>query len=112
MEGQLDGATVMAVGYALSEELYVKNGRALNPSFLDYKMPTVMEIPDMENIHVESNDPNGPFGAKEVGEGIVSPIAPAILNAVYDATGIRFKELPLTPEKVLKALKAKKRELV
>ncbi|MBW2368474.1 MAG: molybdopterin-dependent oxidoreductase [Deltaproteobacteria bacterium] len=107
VEGQLDGATSMAVAYALSEELLQENGRPLNPTFLDYKMPTVMEMPEMENIHVESCDPGGPFGAKEVGEGIVSPIAPAILNAVYDATGIRFKEIPLTPEKVLSALREK-----
>lgn len=107
VEGQLDGSSILAVGYSLSEELLVKDGRPLNPSFLDYKIPTVMEMPEMENILVESIDPGGPFGAKESGEGVVSPIAPAILNAVYDATGIRFKEIPLSPEKVLKALKEK-----
>ncbi|MFH0730056.1 MAG: molybdopterin cofactor-binding domain-containing protein [Pseudomonadota bacterium] len=112
VEGQLDGSTSMAIAYALSEVLHYKDGRPMNASFLDYKFPTVMEFPDgVENIHAGSYDPGGPFGAKEAGEGVVSPIAPAIVNAVYDATGIWFKDLPLTPEKVLKELKKKGKEL-
>lgn len=104
VEGQIEGSASMGVGYTFYEELLQNEGKALNPSFLGYKMPTVREMPEMENILIESNDPGGPFGAKESGEGLVAPIAPAILNALYDATGVRFKDLPLTPEKVLRQL--------
>jgi 4-hydroxybenzoyl-CoA reductase subunit alpha len=109
--GQLDGAWVQAEGQLLYEELKrdKKDGHVLNPSFMDYKMPTSMDIP-LKNTHffVESIDPDGPFGAKEVGEGASVAIFPAFGNAVYDAIGVRMTSLPITPEKVLKAIKEKK----
>jgi 4-hydroxybenzoyl-CoA reductase subunit alpha len=110
VEGQLEGAVSMGVGYAFYEDLIVEGGKTLNPSFLEYKMPTSLEMPEIESIIVESNDPEGPFGAKEGAEGAVAPVAPAILNAIYDATGIRFRELPLTPEKLLRELKKQKED--
>ena len=83
----------------------------LNPSFMDYKMPTSMDIPlKNKHIFVESIDPDGPFGAKEVGEGASVAIFPAFGNAVFDAIGVRITDLPITPEKVLKAIKQKREE--
>lgn len=107
VEGQLEGSVSMGVGYAFYENLVVREGKTLTPGFLEYKLPTAMEIPEIDSIVVESNDPGGPFGAKESAEGTVAPIAPAILNAIYDATGVRFKELPVTPEKLLRELRKK-----
>ncbi len=107
VEGQLDGSACLGISYALYEKLIVENGKTLNPGFLEYKMPTVLEMPEMENLLVESIDPTGPFGAKESGEGLVAPVAPAILNAIYNATGLRFKDLPVTPEMILRGLKKK-----
>jgi hypothetical protein len=71
---------------------------------LEYKSPTTMEMPDVVSYIIEDPDPNGPFGAKEVGQGPLLPIAPAVVNAVYDAVGVRIDEVPVTPEKILKAL--------
>jgi len=109
--GQLDGAWVQAMGQVFFEELLrdKKDGHVLNPSFMDYKMPTSMDIP-MKNKHifVESIDPEGPFGAKEVGEGASVAIFPAIGNAVADAIGVRMSDLPITPEKILKAIRKRK----
>ncbi|MBA3035205.1 MAG: molybdopterin-dependent oxidoreductase [Desulfobacterium sp.] len=110
VEGQLEGACQMGLGYALFENIIVEGGKTLNPDFLDYKFPTAVDMPEMSGLFIESNDPGGPYGAKEGAEGLVGPIGPAILNAIYNATGIRFKELPLTPEKVLRELKKKKGE--
>jgi 4-hydroxybenzoyl-CoA reductase alpha subunit len=111
--GQLDGAWVQAMGQIFFEELHrdKKDGHVLNPSFLDYKMPTSMDIP-LNNTHifVESIDPDGPFGAKEVGEGASVAIFPAIGNALYDAIGVRMTDLPITAEKLLKAIKKKAQE--
>ena len=106
-EGQIEGGVVQGFGYALMEKLSVKDGRVENSSFLDYKIPTSGDIPDIETILVEAEDPEGPFGAKGVGEPGLVPTAPAIVNAIYDATGVMFKELPITPEKILKALRDK-----
>ncbi|MBU1054893.1 MAG: xanthine dehydrogenase family protein molybdopterin-binding subunit [Proteobacteria bacterium] len=108
LTGQIEGSAAMGLGYTFHEELLISEGKTLNPSFIDYKIPTAFEMTEMENIFIESNDPGGPFGAKESGEGLLAPIAPAIFNAIYDATGIRFKELPLTPEKILRQLQEKK----
>ena len=77
---------------------------------MDYGFPTAMEIPEMESIDIETDDPVGPFGAKEAGEGTQLSPAPAIVNAIYDAIGVHFNELPVTPEKILKALEAKNKE--
>ncbi len=80
-----------------------------NPSFLDYKIPSPVDTPEIEAIVVESNDPEGPLGAKECGEGALAPIIPAIGNAIYDAIGVRLHEVPMTPERVLKAIEQKRK---
>jgi CO/xanthine dehydrogenase Mo-binding subunit len=106
--GQLDGAWIQAMGQIFFEELQrdKEDGHVMNPSFMDYKMPTSMDIPlKNEHIFVESIDPEGPFGAKEVGEGSSVAIFPAIGNAIFDAIGVRIQDLPVTPENVLKAIK-------
>ena len=111
--GQLDGAWVQAEGQIFFEELFrdEKDGHVLNPSFMDYKMPTSMDIAlKNKHIFVESIDPDGPFGAKEVGEGASVAIFPAIGNAIFDAIGVRIPDLPITPEKALKAIKKKRQE--
>lgn len=104
LEGQLEGSIHMGMGYALSEEILFDGGLTLNPSSLNYKIPLAYQTPEIETIEVETHDPEGPFGAKEAGEGLTLPVAPAIANAVYDAVGVRIKELPITPNKILKAL--------
>jgi 4-hydroxybenzoyl-CoA reductase subunit alpha len=110
VEGQLEGSVVGGMGQALYEEVITEKGRVLNPSFLDYGIPTAMEAPSITSVEVETNDPEGPFGAKESGEGTQLAPAPAIINAIYDAIGVRFKTLPVTPEKILQALDEKKKE--
>ncbi|MDP2660128.1 MAG: molybdopterin-dependent oxidoreductase [Dehalococcoidia bacterium] len=104
VEGQLQGSVYMGVGFALSEGFHHVDGQSIETSFADYRMPTVGEMPRVAAMHVEVMDPEGPFGAKEAGEGTVGPTAPAIANAIFDASGIRLKDLPFTPEKVLEAL--------
>ena len=108
VEGQLEGSVVGGMGQALYEDVMTEKGQVVNPSFLDYGIPTAMEIPSITSVEVETHDPEGPFGAKESGEGTQLAPAPAIINAIYDAIGVRFKSLPVTPEKVLKALQTKK----
>ena len=110
VEGQLEGSVVGGMGQALYEDVIVEKGQVMNPSFLDYGFPTFLEMPEIEAIEVKTDDPIGPFGAKEAGEGTQLSPAPAIVNAVYDAIGIDFMELPLTPEKILAALKEKRKE--
>jgi len=107
VEGQMEGGAQMGLGYALSEELQVKDGQVLNPNFHDYRLFTIADMPPIESIIVETDDPQGPFGAKGVGEMGGTPTAAAIANAIYDAVGIRMTTLPMTPERVLKALKEK-----
>ncbi|NPV74220.1 MAG: molybdopterin-dependent oxidoreductase [Pelotomaculum sp.] len=108
-EGQVEGSIIFNMGAALYENMLVdETGRILNPNLHDYKVPTVMEMPEMNTNIVESYDPTAPFGVKETGEGAVQPTFPAIANAIYDAIGVRFYEVPITPEKVLKALKEKR----
>ncbi len=107
VEGQIEGGAMMGLGYALTEELLIENGRIRNPTFLDYRVPTPMDMPPIESIIVETDDPDGPFGAKGVGEMGITPTAAAIANAVYDAIGVRINSLPITPEKVLRALREK-----
>ncbi len=111
VEGQLEGSVVGGMGQALYENIIVEKGQVMNPSFLDYGFPTFMEMPEIEAIEVETDDPIGPFGAKEAGEGTQLSPAPAIVNAVYDAIGVDFMELPITPEKILDALEAQKKLL-
>jgi CO/xanthine dehydrogenase Mo-binding subunit len=110
VEGQMQGSLSMGLGEALFEEVkFNDRGQILNPNLGEYKIPTSLDMPNVEPIIVESHEPYGPFGAKEVGEGAIMPTIPAIINAVYDATGIRFHELPLTPERVFMALRARER---
>jgi xanthine dehydrogenase molybdenum-binding subunit len=104
VEGQMEGGAQMGLGYALTEEVLVKDGRVLNPDFLDYRLFTSADMPDIETILIETNDPLGPFGAKGVGEMGGTPTAAAIANAIYDAVGLRLTQVPMTPERVLKAL--------
>lgn len=104
VEGQLEGSMHMALGFALTEEVVWNEGSALNPSLASYAVPSPLDMPRTELVHIDSWDPEGPFGAKESGEGTVGPTAPAIANALFDAAGIRIKSLPITAEKVLEAL--------
>jgi xanthine dehydrogenase molybdenum-binding subunit len=107
IEGQIYGAAVMGAGYALSEELLLDQGRVANGSFTDYKLLTAKDPVPVTPIIVETHDPAGPYGAKGIGEPGCVPSAPAIANAVYDAVGVRLTELPMTPERVLQALRDK-----
>jgi CO/xanthine dehydrogenase Mo-binding subunit len=107
VEGQIQGGISMGLGYGLYEELVVQEGRVLNPNFADYSLPTVLDMPEIDSIIIETDDPAGPFGAKGMAEPACIPTAPAIANAVYDAVGVRIRDLPITPEKVLGALKEK-----
>ena len=107
--GQVEGSVYMGLGEALMEEQAFRANRGAvhrMPSMLEYKSPTTMEMPEVVTYLVEDPDPRGPFGAKEVGQGPLLPIAPAVANAVYDAVGVRIDEVPITPEKVLKALES------
>jgi 4-hydroxybenzoyl-CoA reductase subunit alpha len=108
VEGQIEGSIAMGHGQALYEELIQEKGQTLNPDFINYHVPTALDVPEVETMLVESIDPRGPFGAKESGEGIIVSTIPAIANAIADATGIRLSSLPLTPEKLLKSLEQKK----
>ncbi|MBW1711935.1 MAG: molybdopterin-dependent oxidoreductase, partial [Deltaproteobacteria bacterium] len=107
LEGQVHGGAVMGVGYALTEEMKIKQGRVVNDNFLDYKLLTAMDRVPVEPILVETVDEAGPYGAKGVGEPGCVPVALALANAVYDAVGVRIRSLPLTPEKILKAIMEK-----
>jgi CO/xanthine dehydrogenase Mo-binding subunit len=105
IEGQIEGGVVMGIGYAVTEDLVVNEGRVMNPCFRDYKLLTAPEIPEIDMTFIETLDPEGPAGAKGVGEAPAICIAAAIANALYNATGVRFRELPFTPEKVLRRLR-------
>jgi CO/xanthine dehydrogenase Mo-binding subunit len=104
-EGQVEGAIVNGIGYALSEEMqFSSRGRVRNPSLFDYKIPCALDVPRLDVLLVDSYEPTGPMGAKSVGEiGINGPI-PTIANAIYHAVGVRLRETPFTPERVLEAL--------
>jgi CO/xanthine dehydrogenase Mo-binding subunit len=108
-EGQIEGGVAQGVGYALTEDYFLRKGRVLNPNFSDYKLPISVDIPEIHSIFVETNNAETPYGAKGIGEPPILPTAPAIANAIYDAVGIRIKELPITPEKVLHALQDQNR---
>ena len=105
IEGQVEGGIAQGIGYALTEEVKVEGGRILNPTFTDYKLPAATDLPELDVSFVETNDPAGPYGAKGIGESPLIPVAAAVANAVFNATGVRITELPLTPERVLKAMK-------
>jgi len=110
--GQVEGSVYMALGEILMEEMVYRENRNVVhkfPSMLEYKSPTTMEMCDVKTYLIEDPDPNGPYGAKEVGQGPLLPVPPAVANAVYNAVGVRIDEVPITPEKVLRALKEKSR---
>lgn len=108
VEGQMQGSLSMGLGECLFEEVkFDSRGRILNASLGEYRIPTSLDMPNVKSIIVESNEPNGPYGAKEVGEGAIMPTIPAILNAIYDATGVRISELPVTSERLFMAIKTK-----
>ena len=109
VEGQLDGQAFSGAGQILFEECVMENGQVLNPSRLNYRLPRPFEVPEMEHIIVETIDPYGPYGAKEVAEGPMVTTAQTIANAVSNAIGYSFKEMPLTPERVLQAIRDKQK---
>ncbi len=111
VEGQMQGSLSMGLGECLFEEVkFDSRGRILNPSLGEYRIPTALDMPNVKSIIVESREPNGPYGAKEVGEGAIMPTIPAILNAIYDATGVRINELPVTSERLYLAIKKAKEQ--
>ena len=103
-EGQVEGGVAMGLGYGLLEEMVVEQGRVKNPQLVDYVIPTALDVPEILTHIVERPDPTGPFGAKGIAEPALLPTAPAIVNAIQDAVGVRIRDLPATPEKILKAL--------
>jgi xanthine dehydrogenase molybdenum-binding subunit len=105
VEGQMQGGVVQGIGWALNEEyFYDENGRLLNSSFLDYRMPTTLDVPDIETIIVEVPNPRHPFGVRGVGEVPIVPPLAAIANAINDATGHRFTDLPMSPRRIVEEL--------
>ena len=104
-EGQIEGGVVQGLGATLCEEMLVNNGIVTNPSFAEYKIPTTMDVPEIVPILVEAPHAEGPFGAKGLAEPALAPTAPAVANAIFNATGARITSLPITPEKVLQALR-------
>jgi CO/xanthine dehydrogenase Mo-binding subunit len=110
IEGQIEGGvTSIGLGYALMENLILRGGKVQNPNFTDYRIPTILDICKVHTYFIETIDENGPFGAKGVGEPAMIPSAAAIANAIYDAVGVWVPELPITPEKLLKAIKERQR---
>jgi len=107
--GQVEGSVYMALGEVLMEEQSFRKGRHKIPSMLEYKSPTTLEMPPVDSILVETLDPEGPYGAKECGQGPLLPVIPAVANALFDALGVRIDEIPITPEKVLAALEGRLR---
>jgi CO/xanthine dehydrogenase Mo-binding subunit len=105
---QLEGGLAMGVGSALFEEVLVRDGKVLNPSFVDYKLVTASDMPKLELMFVEEPHPEGPYGAKGLSEPPLAPTAPCIANAVYDAVGVRVRDLPMTPERVYSHLQKKR----
>lgn len=105
VEGQMDGGYAMALGYALFEDLNLDEGVIRNRRFSKYLIPTAMDVTELTKIIVEDPESTAPYGAKGIGEPVMIPVTPAILNAIYDATGVRIKELPITPEKLIKAIR-------
>jgi CO/xanthine dehydrogenase Mo-binding subunit len=108
--GQVEGALVQGLGFALIEEMVWDGGRLANPTLMDYKIPTMAELPESIRVFfVDSHEPTGPFGAKSVGELGINGVAAAIANAIHDATGARLSRLPMTGERVLAALRGAER---
>jgi 4-hydroxybenzoyl-CoA reductase subunit alpha len=109
VEGQVQGSVWMGMGQAMSEEAGYHDGLLVTANMLDYRVPTIQDSPPIEVGIVESNDPHGPFGAKEAGEGSLAAFLPALTNAIADATGLRFNDLPVTPDRVFAAIERRAR---
>jgi CO/xanthine dehydrogenase Mo-binding subunit len=109
VEGQIEGGIVQALGQGLMEDYQLKDGRTTTPGFAKYILPTSLDVPRVNSFIVEDPDPIGPLGVKGIGEPAMVPTIPAIMNAIYDAVGVRIQHLPATPEKVLMALREKER---
>ncbi|MFH1757769.1 MAG: xanthine dehydrogenase family protein molybdopterin-binding subunit [Pseudomonadota bacterium] len=107
-EGQIQGGVAQGVGWALMENMVTEKGKVLNPNFRDYVIPGPLDLPPIQSILIEPIEPHGPFGAKGIGEPALNPAPAAVANALYNALGVRFTDLPITPEKILQALKRKK----
>ncbi len=112
VQGQIEGCIHMGLGQALMEEMAYNRGNILSANFLDYRTLTPMQMPEVEVIIVESDDPEGPWGAKEAGEGPLLPILPAVANAIYDAVGVRMRSLPMTADKIWKAVNEREKRRV
>lgn len=104
VEGQIEGSVQQGVGYALSEEMVFEDGEVMNPSYLHYKLPMSLDVPEVISAIVEKPDPRGPYGAKGAGQGSIVVTAPAIANAIARAIGVRFTELPVTPRKIVEKM--------
>ena len=109
-EGQVEGGLAQGIGYALTEGLQIDEGRPVNPNFSDYRIPSMRDMPPLQHAFADSYEPTGPFGAKGLGELNMDPTAAVLNNAIFDAVGVRVKTLPITPEKILRALKEKRSE--
>jgi 4-hydroxybenzoyl-CoA reductase subunit alpha len=110
IEGQLEGAIMMAGGYGFCEDQPMDEGKILNPSIADYKLIRSLDMPETRILEIDTYEPEGPFGAKEAGEGLTNPTAGALGNAIYKAVGVRITDLPITPEKVFRALREKEKQ--
>src|SRR6056297_986249 len=107
VHGQIEGGTVQGLGMALMEEQVMEKGITINADMTNYLVPSIQDIPKFESVLIENKDADGPFGSKGVGEPTLIAASPAVANAVYDAIGVRIKELPITPEKILNGLEKK-----
>jgi CO/xanthine dehydrogenase Mo-binding subunit len=112
VEGQIEGGIAMGIGYALFEGVKWSNGQILNRNFGTFKIVNSTEMANVREHLVETIDPEGPFNAKGIGELTMIPTAPAIANAIFNAIGVRVKDLPITPQKILKALEEKRQVFV
>jgi 4-hydroxybenzoyl-CoA reductase subunit alpha len=110
VEGQIEGSIHMGLGQFMGESMNYRGARLLNPSLLEYKIPAPQQMPEVECLLVGGDDPEGPFGAKEAGEGPLPAILPAVANALYDAVGVRCYDLPVTPDKLLRGIETRERE--
>jgi CO/xanthine dehydrogenase Mo-binding subunit len=111
VEGQIEGGVVQGLGQALMEDYQLENGHTKTHGFAKYILPTALDIPQINTVIIEDRDPKSPLGAKGIGEPALVPTAPAILNAIYDAVGVRIRSLPATPERILEALRSKETAL-
>lgn len=113
VEGQIEGGTVMGLGMALMEKVHFnEEGYLLNHDLSTYLIPTALDVPRLKTVLIEDEEPSGPFGAKGIGEPACIATAPAVINAIYHACGVRIKELPATPEKILRELKKKNQQVI